>query len=141
MVRGRDCAPGLKRSGNGHNDTSVLTILPVLSAYITLITHPLEQTLLATLSSTITPPASLRHTDNTPSQTDLAHYWCYVHCARHAVLPHLLTLTFDHLVQGKLCDKLISNEALTVFVHPIQYKGDNGARGTELKGNLSAYGT
>ena len=53
VVGGRACAPGLKRSGNGNKDTSVLTISPVLSAYITLTTHPLEQTLLATLSYTI----------------------------------------------------------------------------------------
>ena len=36
----------------------------------------------------------------------------------------------DHLIPGKICNELISNEALTVFVLPIQYKGDNGARST-----------
>ena len=45
IVGGRACAPGLKRSGNGNKNTSVLTI---------------------------TPPANLRHTGHTPSQTDLA---------------------------------------------------------------------
>ena len=36
--------------------------------------------------------------------------------------------TVDHLEPGKLCNKLISNEALSVFALPIQYKGDNKAR-------------
>ena len=36
----------------------------------------------------------------------------------------------DHLIPGKLHNQLISNKVLTVFVLPIQYKGDNRARGT-----------
>ena len=36
----------------------------------------------------------------------------------------------DHIIPGKRRNILISSKVLTVFVLPIQYKGDNGAQGT-----------